>query len=432
MPNKCCVRGCYYEGRKKVQVFSFPKEENLRHKWINAISKKDFVPTKYTKVCADHFHPSCLERTTTYTDPRTGQVLEAALPVPRLRPGSVPTIFPVCPSYSSTPPGENATETSEARKTRIEAAKLADVTLAELKVPHQQQSVKSIQQPAAGTSSTPSSQEVHIQDPHVQSGQTCQTSHWPIALDQGADNDLIGTVWMSVESGELLAMTSSPPPTESATDACRYKSLAEAVKATPFNRDCAVIGCDNSHRKRIRLMKEVCHRHKGHRSKCRCGVYSFHRFPFSSKWRHKWIEALRLPNDEFIDSSWVCSVHFVRGRPTVTNPVPTLHLGHSYGGVEIQMPQKTLGTSCWTRDVSTQKDGPLTCTVMCQADRPTGGLSTGGLSTRGLSTGGLSTSGLLRDNATQWERPYEHVHVEHSYADMKWLLEWASKGAFAC
>ncbi|XP_075528726.1 uncharacterized protein LOC142560471 isoform X2 [Dermacentor variabilis] len=418
MPNKCCVPGCYYQGRKKVQVFSFPKEENLRQKWISAISKKDFVPTKYTKVCADHFHSSCLERTTTYTDSRTGQVLEAALPVPRLRHGSVPTIFPLRPSYTSKQ-RENLTETSEARVTLIEAAKLTDgvdkrrrFVTPELKVPHQKQSVKSIQEPAAGASSTPSSQVVHIQGHHTQSGKMCETSDSPIALNQGAGSDLLGTVWMNVESGELLAMTSSPPATESARGACRYKSLAKEVKTTPFDQSCAVIGCGNNHRTRWLLMKEVCYKHKVLRGKCRCGVYDFHRFPSYRKWRDKWIVALRLPDDEFIDSSWVCSEHFVRGRPTFTHPVPTLDLGYSYGGVEIQMPRKTLGTSCWTRDVSTQKDVPLTCAVMCQTE---------------------SLTGWLRDNSTQWERPYEHVHVEHSYADMKWLQEYTSlKGPFAC
>ncbi|XP_070381556.1 52 kDa repressor of the inhibitor of the protein kinase-like isoform X2 [Dermacentor albipictus] len=418
MPNKCCVPGCYYQGRKKVQVFSFPKEENLRQKWISAISKKDFVPTKYTKVCADHFHSSCLERTTTYTDPRTGQVLEAALPVPRLRSGSVPTIFPTCPSYTLKQ-RENTTETSEARVTGIEAAKFADgvdkrrcFATPELKVPHQQQSVKSIQQPAAGASSAPSPQIVHIRAHHTQSGKSCQTSDRPIALDQGADNDRLGTVWMNVESGELLAMTSSPPETESARGACGHKSLAKKVKTTRFNQSCAVIGCGNNHETRWRLMKEWCYKHKVLRGKCRCGVYDFHRFPSYRKWRDKWIAALRLPDDEFINSSWVCSEHFVRGRPTFTHPVPTLDLGYSYGGVEIQMPRKTLGTSCWTRDVSTQKDVPLTCAVVCQTE---------------------SLTGWLRDNSTQWERPYEHVHVEHSYADMKWLQEYTSlKGLFAC
>nr|XP_054923147.1 uncharacterized protein LOC129382971 [Dermacentor andersoni] len=66
---------------------------------MRAIPRKDFAPTAYNKVCADHFEPKCIENTTAYTDSRTGKVIEVSLPVPRLRPGSLPTIFPGCPSY---------------------------------------------------------------------------------------------------------------------------------------------------------------------------------------------------------------------------------------------------------------------------------------------------------------------------------------------
>lgn len=51
----------------------------------------------FEQVCADHFLPSCLEQTKSYTDPRTGNMLEVSLPVLRLRPDSVPTVFPGCP-----------------------------------------------------------------------------------------------------------------------------------------------------------------------------------------------------------------------------------------------------------------------------------------------------------------------------------------------
>ncbi|KAH7942367.1 hypothetical protein HPB49_023482 [Dermacentor silvarum] len=93
-------------------------------KWLRAIPRKDFVPTSCTKVCSDHFDASCIERTTSYTDPRTGKVIEVGLPVPRLRPGSVPTVFPGCPSYLSVP--HNSTrETPDAKRSRQEASQLA-------------------------------------------------------------------------------------------------------------------------------------------------------------------------------------------------------------------------------------------------------------------------------------------------------------------
>ncbi|KAH7936047.1 hypothetical protein HPB52_017323 [Rhipicephalus sanguineus] len=75
-------------------------------------------------VCVDHFDASCIERTTSYTDPRTGRVIEVALPVPRLRPGSVPTIFPGCPSYLSVS-DHNTRETPDAKRSRKEASQLA-------------------------------------------------------------------------------------------------------------------------------------------------------------------------------------------------------------------------------------------------------------------------------------------------------------------
>ncbi|KAH7986547.1 hypothetical protein HPB51_026646 [Rhipicephalus microplus] len=82
MPNKCCVPGCTgnYKTGKKIQVFSFPKDADALKQWLRAIPRKDFVPTSCTKVCADHFDASCIEKTTSYTDPRTGRVIEVALP----------------------------------------------------------------------------------------------------------------------------------------------------------------------------------------------------------------------------------------------------------------------------------------------------------------------------------------------------------------
>ncbi|KAH7981755.1 hypothetical protein HPB52_001057 [Rhipicephalus sanguineus] len=126
MPNKCSVPGCTgnYRTGKKIQVFSFPKDGDALNKSLRAIPRKDFVPTSCTKVCADHFDASCIERTTSYTDPRTGRVIEVALPVPRLRPGSVPTIFPGCPSYLSVS-DHNTRETPDAKRSRKEASQLA-------------------------------------------------------------------------------------------------------------------------------------------------------------------------------------------------------------------------------------------------------------------------------------------------------------------
>ncbi|GFV17020.1 hypothetical protein TNCV_270711, partial [Trichonephila clavipes] len=47
-----------------VKTFGFPKEDFLRKKWIQAISKKDFVPSKYSKVCELHFSDDAIRRYT--------------------------------------------------------------------------------------------------------------------------------------------------------------------------------------------------------------------------------------------------------------------------------------------------------------------------------------------------------------------------------
>ncbi|KAH8008700.1 hypothetical protein HPB51_001586 [Rhipicephalus microplus] len=47
---------------KKIQVFSFLKDADALKQWLRAIPRKDFVPTSCTKVCADHFDASCIEK----------------------------------------------------------------------------------------------------------------------------------------------------------------------------------------------------------------------------------------------------------------------------------------------------------------------------------------------------------------------------------
>ncbi|CAN7946592.1 unnamed protein product, partial [Ixodes hexagonus] len=127
MPNKCCVPACSsnYKTGKTVQVFSFPKDEVLFKKWLRAIPRKDFAPTANNKVCALHFDASCFEHNSSYTDPRTGKFLEIPLKVPRLRHGSVPSLFPVCPSYLSKQSACFSREPPDAKKMRQEASQLA-------------------------------------------------------------------------------------------------------------------------------------------------------------------------------------------------------------------------------------------------------------------------------------------------------------------
>ena len=51
MAPPCVVPLCNsnYRNRPKHKVYSFPMDKEIRQKWINAIHREDFEPTKYSK-----------------------------------------------------------------------------------------------------------------------------------------------------------------------------------------------------------------------------------------------------------------------------------------------------------------------------------------------------------------------------------------------
>ncbi|GFT74884.1 ADP-ribosylation factor-like protein 6 [Nephila pilipes] len=82
-------------------MFSFPKDDSLRKKWIKAICRKDFAPSNYSKVCELHFAEEAIKRNTEVYDEKTGMKIDVPLKCCRLRKLAVPTIFPNCPKYIS-------------------------------------------------------------------------------------------------------------------------------------------------------------------------------------------------------------------------------------------------------------------------------------------------------------------------------------------
>lgn len=52
MPYRCCVPNCKgnYPNTPKVAVFGFPKDVELKKKWLHAIKRKDFEPSATSKV----------------------------------------------------------------------------------------------------------------------------------------------------------------------------------------------------------------------------------------------------------------------------------------------------------------------------------------------------------------------------------------------
>ena len=57
MVYKCCAVNCRsdYAGGDCTTVFSFPKDEHLRNRWIKFVKRKDWKPTASSYICIKHF-----------------------------------------------------------------------------------------------------------------------------------------------------------------------------------------------------------------------------------------------------------------------------------------------------------------------------------------------------------------------------------------
>jgi len=110
MPEKCCVPGCRgnYEGtaehdQEKVSVFRFPRDPELREKWIRLIPRENLLVHDKTVVCEKHFAQQFIIRVDTATRP-DGSTLTVPRKNPKLSPDAYPSIFPNVPSYLTSEP----------------------------------------------------------------------------------------------------------------------------------------------------------------------------------------------------------------------------------------------------------------------------------------------------------------------------------------
>ncbi|XP_072142405.1 uncharacterized protein [Dermacentor andersoni] len=125
MSGCCCAPNCKsnYDGGQSVRVHKFPSDRATREAWTRAVPRKDFSPTKYTVLCEKHFLPSDYLKTTSYTDVKTGKVVEVAMKNMRLKKTVVPSLFPNCPAYLSRPQ-VCVREAPAAKRARLEATYL--------------------------------------------------------------------------------------------------------------------------------------------------------------------------------------------------------------------------------------------------------------------------------------------------------------------
>ena len=70
MPRSCCVPGCKANySSSDVSAFLFPVDEARQQKWVKAIHRSNFTPTKNTVVCARHFEDHFIIREDRMTRP---------------------------------------------------------------------------------------------------------------------------------------------------------------------------------------------------------------------------------------------------------------------------------------------------------------------------------------------------------------------------
>ncbi|QQP51335.1 THAP domaincontaining protein 5like, partial [Caligus rogercresseyi] len=105
------------EKATKVSLHIFPKDEELKKIWLRSIKRKDFVPSKHSRVCSRHFQESCfvLERQDSNNSRSKNNCL-SSMKLAKLKPGAIQTIFPEAPSYLSSSIPERTTHCSTSQK----------------------------------------------------------------------------------------------------------------------------------------------------------------------------------------------------------------------------------------------------------------------------------------------------------------------------
>ena len=64
MVNNCALEGCnsgYLTGETKSS-FYFPEEDDLRKRWVYFVNRVDWLPSKHSVICIEHFEPRFIKR----------------------------------------------------------------------------------------------------------------------------------------------------------------------------------------------------------------------------------------------------------------------------------------------------------------------------------------------------------------------------------
>ncbi|XP_046981545.1 THAP domain-containing protein 6-like [Schistocerca americana] len=86
----CAVVGCTARSDRSqkclgITFHKFPSNATRKDLWVKALGRKDWEPSKYSKVCSQHFREQDIDRTSVSTV--------------RIRENAVPSIFPAFPAH---------------------------------------------------------------------------------------------------------------------------------------------------------------------------------------------------------------------------------------------------------------------------------------------------------------------------------------------
>jgi len=137
MVNKCCAFGCrsgyapHSSAGVRITFHSFPQDKDLRDKWIRINPRKDFVPSKHSKICSLHFTDGDFIEERHGSNSRRRKKF-SKLKCRYLKSDAVPSVFHNAPAYLSSPsarPRLSAATAAASSRRELEARRLATMLL---------------------------------------------------------------------------------------------------------------------------------------------------------------------------------------------------------------------------------------------------------------------------------------------------------------
>ena len=136
MPDKCIAPECTTPREnkslpkgQKISQFYFPNQDlfpEIRKRWISAVPRVGFTPSKNSVLCEKHFIPSDFRTTSKDTNSTRAKQREKVITVKALKDNAVPSKWPGCPDHLSKTPDTPRTTSLASAAAREERESVRD------------------------------------------------------------------------------------------------------------------------------------------------------------------------------------------------------------------------------------------------------------------------------------------------------------------